>query len=391
MKICIWTTSLQADTLAMAIALDREPEVELLVVAASLAAYQHEPIARFCPLTCQLLDRSRDDHEKTVRAFDADVFFADNHIPKYLVGRKMVYFWHGLPLKIRPPRDIRSFRRLSTRLVGNISQPNPRFLAQCYNQMDLDYRIRRLKIAEQNCRIWGSPYSDLLLNPPYRRADLEGYYQLDLQGRKNILLSLTWNFGSKPFGVLGDDDAIFAGLLKTAAEYDANIIFSLHDKFRYQPELIEKIEYYASRYPRSFIKYKNEHADNLADLVVSDVMICNFSSFIVFHYFMGKPSIHIKPVDTKKWFVGLPTMRKDSVQSVLRRNNEKLWLYPFEDNGGCLPRNKDELIADLSRSLEDSSYCVDRAQRFIGDKIYQPDGQTCQRIITDVKEWACDQ
>ena len=388
MKICIWTTSLQADTLALAIALDRDPEVELLVVAANLASYRDEPIARSCPLSCRLLDRNHDDHEAAVRDFDADVFFADNHIPKYPVGKKMVYFWHGVPQKIRPPRDIKSFHKNSRRLVGSTKKPNPLFLAQCYNQLDYRHRINHWKVDQSNCRIWGSAYSDLLLNPLYRREQLVDYFGLDLVGRKNILLSLTWNFGVHAFGVLGDDDAIYTELLETAARHDANLIFSLHDKFRYQPELIDRIEAYAGRYPHSFIKYKNEHADNLADLVVSDVMICNFSSFIVFHYFMNKPSIHIQPVDMKKWFVDLPTMRHGEVQSVLRRNNDSLWIYPFDDCGGSLPKDQRELISDLDRSLEDSSYRTERARRFIENMIYRPDGDTCARIIRDVKNWA---
>ena len=114
---------MQADTLALAIALDRDPGVDLLIVASSLEAYLHEPIARVCPLQCVLLDRASDDHETAVRAFDADVFFADNHIPKYLAGRKMVYFWHGVPLKIRPRRDIRSFQKHCKRLVGKVPGP----------------------------------------------------------------------------------------------------------------------------------------------------------------------------------------------------------------------------------------------------------------------------
>ena len=382
MRFCIWTTSLQADTLALALALDRDPEVELLIVAANLAAYRDEPIAKFCPLNCTILDRDKDDHETVVKRFDADVFFVDNHFPKYLAGRKLVFFWHGLPLKIRPRRDIQSVHRNCNRLVGKITRPNDRFLAQCYNRMDFNHRVNHWGVAQENCRIWGSAYSDLLLNPPYQRKDLEDYFNLDLVNRKNILLSLTWNFGS------GDDDAIFSALLETASAQNANIIFSMHDKFRYHPELIDKVEAYAKRYPYSYIKYKNEHADNLADLVVSDVMICNFSSFIVFHYFMQKPSIHIQPVDMKKRFVGLPTMKGGGLRSIFRRNNDRLWLYPFSDNGGTLPLSKDELIADVSRSLTDSSYCRDHAQDFIADKIYQPDGNTCERIISEIKEWA---
>lgn len=388
MKICIWTTSLQADSLALAIVLDRDPEVELLIVAAELEAYRHEPIARVRPLGCRLLDRSGADVEAVVRDFDADIFLADNHIPKFLAGRKMVMHWHGVPLKIRPRRDIRSFHKRSRRLVGKVTRPNERFVAQCYGEIDYRHRIDHWGVAAENCRIWGSAYSDLLLSPPYTRNELEDFYGLDVGGRKNILLSLTWNFGANAFHVLGDDDRILDAILRTASDFDANLIFSMHDKFRYAPELIERIESCARRYPRSFIKYKNEHADNLADLVVSDVMICNFSSFIVFHYFTGKPSIHIRPVDSRKWFVDLPTMRGGRLSSVLRRNNDRLWIYPFEDNGGSLPRDGAELVADLARSLEDESYCRDRARAFIADKIFQADGTTCERIVADLKRWA---
>ena len=125
-----------------------------------------------------------------------------------------------------------------------------------------------------------------------------------------------------------------------------------------------------------------------ADLVVSDVMICNFSSFIVYHYFMNRPSVHIQPVDTKKWFVVLPTMRGGKVRTVFRLNDERLWLYPFSDNGGSLPLDHGELIADLEKSLEDSSYGRDRALEFIGQRVHKPDGHTCSRIIADIKDWA---
>jgi hypothetical protein len=103
---------------------------------------------------------------------------------------------------------------------------------------------------------------------------------------------------------------------------------------------------------------------------------------------MGKPSVHIQPVDMSKWFVGLPTMKKGGLQSIFRRNNDSLWIYPFDDNGGSLPHNQQELFSDISRSLEDSSYCSDNAKRFIADKIFNPDGKTCERIIADVKDWA---
>ena len=387
MKVCIWSTSLQADTLALAIALDRDPGVDLLVVASNLDAYRDEPIARHCPLQCPLLERSAPGVQERVLAFGADIVVADNHIPRFAAGRKLVYHWHGLPLKARPRRDIRGFHRYCRRLVGDTTRPNSRFLAQCYGEHDFQHRVEHWKLDPGNCRVWGSAYSDLLLNPPYRRADLEGYFGLDVGARRNILLSLTWNFGATPFAMLGDDDAIFARLLDTAAAADANLVFSLHDRYRYHPDLLQRIERWAGRYPRSCIKFKSEHADNLADLVISDVMICNFSSFIVFHYFTGKPSIHILPIDRKKRFVWMPTLRKGHVGSVFRFNNDKLWIYPFEDNGGTMPLDADGLVEELALSLADDNRGADRAADFLARRIHQPDGATCARIIADLKQW----
>jgi hypothetical protein len=387
MKICIWSTSFQADTLALAVELDRDPEVNLLIVCANPDAYRSEPIAKALPFSCPMLDRMGNGTEKLVHDFNADLFIADNHLPKYLVGKKMVFLWHGLPLKIQPKRDIKAFHRYCKRLIGDITKPNERFLAQCYHQMDYEHRINHWNIASDNCRIWGSAYSDLLLKPPYQREYLGDYYGLDVLNRKNIIISLTWNYGSNVFGVLGEDDEVFKKLLSTANKFEANLIFSLHDRYRYSPELTDKIKSHADSYSRSFIKFKNEHSDNLADLVISDVMICNFSSFIVWHYFMNKPSIHVKPVDTDKLFLSLPTRKHGKLRNMFRINNDRLWLYSFDDNGGVMPADGQELIEDLKQGLSDPSYGSISAMKFISEKIYQPDGNTSKRIISDLKNW----
>ena len=168
---------------------------------------------------------------------------------------------------------------------------------------------------------------------------------------------------------------------------DANVIFSMHDKYRYSGELLNKIEKFADRCNHSAIKFKSEHADNLADLLASDVMICSFSSFIVYHYFMKKPSIHILPVDPKKFFVNMPTIRKNRLNSLWRRNSSNLWMYPFSENGGLVPETGDELIADLHTALENPDYGLDRADEFIARRIHQANGKTSQRIVNDLMEW----
>jgi hypothetical protein len=387
MKVCIWSSSFQADTLALALALDQDPAVDLLVVTKNKSSIVSEPILRFRPLNCVILDRDTDNYETAVKKFSPDIVFADNHLPPFEVSGKLLYHWHGLPLKIRPAKDLRAFHRHVGRLIGSVKKPNRRFLAQCYGRVDFDHRVNVWGLPADNCRIWGSAFSDLLLAPPYQKADLEDYFHLDLVGRKTVLLSVTWHFGDKVFGVLGDDDEILSNLVNVANEREANIIFSLHDKHRYNPTLLEKIEKHAARCQRSFIKYKSENADNLADLIASDVMICSFSSFIVFHYFTGKPSIHILPVDRSKPFVNMPTIKRQRIRSLWRRNSSNLWMYPFSENGGVVPESGSALIEDLQTALSDPSYGRKNADRFIQERICLPDGNTCQRIISDLKEW----
>ncbi len=387
MKICIWTTSLQADTLALAMAFDQDPSIELIVVTNNKTAFVSEPIFKFRPLNCVILDRENDNCESVVQKFLPDIVFADNHIPPFSIPKNFLYHWHGLPLKTRPAKDLRAFHRRVSRLIGDTKKPNPRFLAQCYGKLDFDHRVNKWHLPAENCRIWGSAFSDLLLSPPYQKKDLESYFNLDLEHRKTILLSISWYFGENVFGILGNNEEIFNNIIQAANELDANIIFSLHDKYRYSAAFISKIENYAARCSHSFIKYKSEHVDNLADLIASDVMICNFSSFIVFHYFTGKPSIHILPVDSRKAFINMPTIKRKQISSLWRRNNKNLWIYPFSENGGLVPEDGKALIEDLQLALSNPAYGKDNADRFIRDRIHLPNGHTCQRIISELKDW----
>ena len=75
------------------------------------------------------------------------------------------------------------------------------------------------------------------------------------------------------------------------------------------------------------------------------------------------------------------------MRKMFRINNDRLWLYSFDDNGGVMPTDGQELAEDLKQSLSDPSYGSKSAIKFISDKIYQPDGNTSKRIISDLKNW----
>ena len=54
MKVCIWSTSFQADTLALTLALERDSSIELLVATRNKAAMIDEPISRIRPIDAEV-------------------------------------------------------------------------------------------------------------------------------------------------------------------------------------------------------------------------------------------------------------------------------------------------------------------------------------------------
>ncbi len=62
-------------------------------------------------------------------------------------------------------------------------------------------------------------------------------------------------------------------------------------------------------------------------------------------------------------------------------------MYPFSENGGVVPKNGEELIKDLKIALLNTNYGKENADNFIKNRVHLPNGKTCTRIISDLKNW----
>lgn len=396
MRVLIWATSLQADILALAQHLDGCADVELLIAAEGLDAYRRSVIARVRPLAARLLDMNQGSTRDAIARFAPDMVVCDNHYPHFEAAPRVCSMWHGLGWKARPQADIAVFYRHIKRLTGiDPRAKNPRFLAQCYGERDRAFRIENWGLDAASCRTLGMAFSDLLRAPPYDKSRLESSYQIDIGKRKTLLLNLTWHYGRifpgtwqptllgrSPFDA---DLAFLERLFVRAHEHGANVLFCMHDKKRYERAYLEALHKLAKRYPYLELRHKDEHPDNLSDLVVADAMVSNLSSFITYFYHFGRPSVHICPpphqdVHFARMWSGLLTSRK--------ADQEEAWMNEPTDNGGLTAFNADEVLAAVERGLLDPSCCEERAAAWIRKHVADADGHTCERFADALREFA---
>lgn len=418
MRILLWATHLQTDLLALAYALDRADDVDLLIVVPDPNRFLAEPISRVMPLGAQILDRNHRATFRRARAFRADAVVADNHLPPAGLSRRLAYLWHGLGWKARSRKDLTHLYRQVEDITGLDPRDfNPRFLAQCYGEPDRHWRITEWKLHPESCVVTGMCFSDLLLHPPYERADLASDYQIDVAHHPVVLLSVTWHFGgavahtsvphlagirerardaivlaSRALPRLASDRitshlpppitweserALLQGLLTTARDHGAHVLLCLHERKRYDPAYLHAVHELARQVGGVQVKHKNEHPDNLADLLVTDVMVSNLSSFITYFYVTGRPTVHLHPLPKGGH---APALRASlSLGRVRYRRpdpDEPLFMCDPEDNGGLLARDPEGAREALTRALEEPDCCQNAAADWLSRHVHPIDGAT---------------
>jgi hypothetical protein len=388
MRVLVWASTLQADILALARQLDQRPDTDLLVAAEGLEAWRREPIARALPFRARMLDRAAPTTPADAMAFRADVVVCDNHFPEFPAAPRVCWLWHGLGWKAKDSKDVEVNAGHIGRLTGiDPRRPNPRFLAQCYHARDRDWRIRSWGFAPANCLVTGSCFSDLILAPPYSRADLAPHYRIDITGRRTLLLNFGWHYGRifpgtwqpKRFGrsPMEADVAFIRSLFARADAQGVNVLFCLHDRWRYETAYLEALHREAGRFPHVEFKHKNERPDNLADLVVADAWVSNLSSFVTFFYHTGRPSVHLCPRPGA-------TIRFSRVTRLgLRARPAEPaaeWMNQPEDNGGLTAYDAGEALTAVDRALTEPDCCRERARRWLDDHVEGSDGQASRRL-----------
>ena len=388
MRVLLWVSTLQADILALALALDARADTELLIAADGLAAWRTEPIGRVRQLRAPMLERKDGGTRAAVEAFRADVVVCDNHFPEFPAAPRVCFLWHGLGWKSTPPTDVAERLRHVARLTGQDPRaPASRFVAQCYHARDRDWRVRSWGVAPENCAVVGSCFSDLLLAPPYTRAELAPAYRIDVAARPTLLLNFTWHYGrifpgSWQPSLLGrspmDADLAFVrALFGRAADQGANVLFCLHDRWRYEAAYLEALGREAARFPHVELKFKNERPDNLADLVVADAMVSNLSSFVTFFYHSGRPSVHLVPPPGAR--VRFSRLTRFGLRPRAAEAAPE-WMNPPEDNGGLSAHDADGALAAVGRALSEPGCCRDRAAAWIAGHVHGVDGHTSARM-----------
>ncbi|HTV20281.1 MAG TPA: hypothetical protein VMG12_16465 [Polyangiaceae bacterium] len=386
MKICFWATSFQADNQALAVALCREPGVEVVVALDDPDRYRSEPVWDVLPFGGRLLDRRAASTLDAIEAFAPDCLIVDNHLPKRRLAPRLYVLWHGYGWRVD---DLSTMKKELVKLIGPVDARNDRFRWNAFGPIDRSYRIEHSGFAPENVVAGGSPYSDLLIPGAPRRVQLDArsvqaHYRIDLQ-RPTLLLGMTWHHGGA-LGHWGDDQALHEALALHLERRGANLLIRMHDRHRYEAADVARMERLSERHPNVQLKFKSSSPDSLVDVLLSSAMISNYSSFLNAWYHTGKPSLHIDPVAH-----GSPNYRRDWRWGRLRVKKVAdplaSWKLAPDDVGGLVARDFDQLLAGVDRALDEPSCCAAAAAAFNQRHVTAADGHTSARIARELRTW----
>jgi len=387
MKICFWATSFQSDNQALALHLSRQPGVEVVVALDDPDRYRREAVWQLLPFGGTLLDRRQSSTLAAIEALSPDCLIVDNHLPKRRLAPRLYVLWHGYGWRVD---DLSTMKRELSRLVGPVDKPNPAFRWHAFGPIDRAYRIRHSGLAEQNVLAQGSVYSDLLIpGAPHRvavdRAAVQASYRIDL-GRPTLLLGMTWHHGGA-LGHWGDDGALHQALAEHLAKRGANLLIRMHDRHRYEPADVARMEQLEKTNANVQLKFKSSSPDSLVDLLISSAMISNYSSFLNAFYHTGRPTIHIDPVARdgtqhvrRVWRWGRLRLKKiaDPMSS---------WKLSPSDVGGLVAHDFSQLLSAVDRALAEPDCCEPLSREFNARHVTAPDGRTSERVTQYLEEW----
>lgn len=387
MKICFWATTFQADIQAMACHLAEQDDMDVLVALKDPEQYRRQPIEQFMPFKGELVQRDTARSWWRLVRFNPDILVVDNHLPRYR-PKRMYVLWHGYGWRMDHPERM---RKNMSRRVGEITQPNDRFRWQAVGPFDREFTAGHRGIHPTNIVTLGSPCSDLLrpgspLSQKIRPEQVaDAYPGIDVARRPNILIGMTWHHGGL-LGHWGEEWDLLDRLLAHIDDLGANVILRGHDRKRYDPEYLSAIERFCAERDGVHLKFKSDDPDSLVDVMISDLMITNYSSFANLFYYTGRPTLHIVPPEAGK---GL-AMRQWSSKGVSAEavdRAEAFWKHPPEDVGGLRAFDFDELLALVGQAIETPDCCGDIAADFVERHIEQADGQSCSRTEHMFREW----
>lgn len=389
LRVCLWTTTFQADVLSLTRYLCADERFEPLVVLQDRDAFLREPVQELLPLSCPLLEREASNTLPAVRRFDPQVTVVDNHFPPKRLSACLFVLWHGFGWK--GPNDIKEFaqvhRSIRKLTRGPSTEPNERFIWQCFGPTDLEHRCGVSGFARENLRSLGAAFTDELVRASVDRATALRFYPRSFADRRIALLAFTWHYG-RVFSHWGEDMDLLGRMLDHLADQGCVAILRLHDRKRYDPAYLRSLEELARKREGLLLKYKDRDRDSLPDLLVSDLMVSNYSSILNYFYATGRPSIHVYPVGSSSEAFLWRTWKRGKVRVRKVPSADYVWKLPPEENGGIMVKSFEELLDALGRSLDDPSCCSERSRLFIEKHMEPADGRRCEAIAAALLELA---
>lgn len=387
LRVCLWATTFQANIYSLAKYLATQPErFDPMVVLEGLDAYSREPISKLARVGCPLLDRAASDTRARLSAFEPTVLVVDNHYPPMRVAPALVNVWHGFGW--RGPEDREAFAGVFADIEKHTgispAVPNPYLRWITAGPTNLEHRLHVTGFHADNLRPAGQAFVDDVMSASWTRADLAPFYPAAFRGKRVALFAPTWHFG-RIFAHWGDDMAVLERLFAFLAAHDVALILRMHDRKRFEASYLLGLERLASRHEHVLFKYKDEAQDNLLDLLVSDLMISNYSSILTYFYATGRPSIHVHPVDRDAQASVYRYWKRGKVRSKTAEASY-VWSLDPDENGGLVVESQDELEAAILLGLTEPDCCTARSRQFVKAHCAPYDGRNCERIAAIVEE-----
>ncbi|MDX9720172.1 MAG: hypothetical protein RBU37_05465 [Myxococcota bacterium] len=384
-RVVFWSTSFQADVWSLAMYLAARPEFELKVAMHHAKRYLDEPLAKLAPPPFELLERDDSSTLKAIRAFAPHVVIVDNHFPPKKLAPALFVLWHGFGWK--GPNDRKEFAsvyKAIKSLTGICpSKPNPHFIWQCFGPTDLEHRHRVSGFARTNLRSLGAAMCDDLAPARFTREQLLPYYPASFAQKPIALLAFTWHYGSV-FAHWGEDRHLFQRLFEELRQHGYAIVVRMHDRHRYEPSYLRDLQSMAQGHDDLWLKFKDEHRDNLIDLSLAELTISNFSSILNYTYATGKPSLHVYPVASGEEAFLWRTWKNGKLRIQRVDSARYIWKLPPEANGGLLARSPDELWQQVHTAATQPDCCQQASQAFIAEHMAPTDGRARERIANEI-------
>jgi len=385
MNILFYASTFGADLWSFAHYLNDKPDVKIKVLLNDPDLFQKEGVAKLFPIDANLEKKSLKSSFLKSNGFKPDITIMDNTLPLRAPSPNGFMLWHGFGWK--GPNDVKEFKWLHRSIKSNWGSamvPNNNFRWQCFGPWDFKHRTEVSGFHPENCRILGAASHDILRSP-HPKEKMQPFYPFDVVGRKTVLIAPTWHYG-EVFAHWGSDKDLFKKLFNRLNDYNANIILRLHDSFRYDRSYIQFLHELVENHPHVYLKFKDKNPDNLLDMMVSDILITNFSSIANLYYATGRPTIHIYPVKSedeeflwrKRTIVGIQKKAIDSVKYI--------WKLPPEEHGGLLAKNFEILLKQIDQALMKPDCCKEKSKDFLDKYMLGADGKCSDRIWESVQE-----